>query len=344
MNFEQKIKKYDTSDMRGAILDFYKQFEIGIKIAKQIKFKKRKFDKIIICGMGGSAWPGDIIQTYLELKKEIKIPIIISRLYFLPYQITKNSLILISSYSGNTEEVLSSYKDALKKNLSMIGFSRGGKLEQMCRRDNIPFIKYPDDGPTFQPRLAVGYMFSSILTVLANLGIIKKQSKDILAIGNSLKKIIPSLENQGQSLAQKLFNKIPIIYSSDELKIIAQIWTIKFTENSKILAFWNYFPELNHNEMNGYVNTEKTKFFTLILKSNTDYFRVIKRAEITAQMIKKMRGDVEILDMLGKNILEKMFYAIILGDWTSYYLALLNNQDPTPVAMVEEFKKELNKK
>jgi len=145
-------------------------------------------------------------------------------------------------------------------------------------------------------------------------------------------------------LAQKLFNKIPIIYSSDELKIIAQIWTIKFTENSKILAFWNYFPELNHNEMNGYVNTEKTKFFTLILKSNTDYFRVIKRAEITAQMIKKMRGDVEILDMLGKNILEKMFYAIILGDWTSYYLALLNNQDPTPVAMVEEFKKELNKK
>jgi glucose/mannose-6-phosphate isomerase len=180
-----------------------------------------------------------------------------------------------------------------------------------------------------------------MLTVLANLGIIKKQSKDILSLKKYLKKIIPCLENQGKILAQKLFNKIPIIYSSNEFKIIAKVWTIKFTENSKILSFWNYFPELNHNEMNGYANIKGKNFFTIILKSNVTHPRIIKRAEITAQMIKERGGEVEILDMPGKNILEKMFSSIILGDWTSYYLALLNNQDPTPVAMVEEFKKRM---
>ena len=341
MDFKEKIKKYDNFNLRENILNCYKQFGIGIKIAEKIKLKKRKFDKIIIAGMGGSAWPGDIIYSYLDLKKQIKIPIIIDRNYFLPNQVTKNSLIFISSYSGNTEEALSVYKEALKKKLIMTGFCVGKKLEKMCLKDKIPFVKYPDDGPSFQPRFATGYTFSSMLTVLANLGIIQNQSKDILCLEKFLKKIIPCLENQGKQLAQKLFNKIPLIYSPDEFKIIARTWTIKFTENSKMLAFWNYFPELNHNEMNGYVNAKGKNFFTIILKSNISHPRIIKRAEITAQMIKEKGGEVEILNMLGKNILEKMFSSIILGDWTSYYLSLLNNQDPTPVNMVEDFKKRM---
>ncbi|MFH1838423.1 MAG: bifunctional phosphoglucose/phosphomannose isomerase [Candidatus Kuenenbacteria bacterium] len=343
MNFKEKIEKYDNSNMRGMILNSYKQFETGIKIAEQIKIKKRKYDKIIISGMGGSAWPGGIIRTYLDLKKEIKIPIIVNRIYSLPNQTTKNSLIFISSYSGNTEEALSVYKEALKKKLLIVGFCVGKKLEKMCLKDKIPFVKYPDDGPNFQPRFATGYTFSSMLTVLANLGIIKNQSKDILSFKKYLEKIIPVLEEQGKNLAQKLFNKIPIIYASDEFKTIAQIWTIKFTENSKTLAFWNYFPELNHNEMNGYANIKGKNFFTIILKSNIAHQRIIKRAEITAQMIQERGGGVVVLDMQGKNILEKIFSSIILSDWTSYYLALLNNQDPTPVEMVEEFKKRMEK-
>lgn len=341
MDFREKIKKYDNSNVREMILNSYKQFGVGIKIVEQLKFKKRKYDKVIISGMGGSGWPGDVIRTYLELKKEIKIPITVNSVYSLPDQTTKNSLIFISSYSGNTEEPLSVYKEALKKKLSMVGFCVGKKLEKMCLKDKIPFVKYPDDGPTFQPRFATGYTFSSMLTVLANLGIIKNQSKDILSLEKYLKKIIPSLENQGKELAQKLFNKIPIIYSSDEFKIVARTWTIKFSENSKTLAFWNYFPELNHNEMNGYANIKGKNFFTIILKSNTSHPRIIKRADVTAQIIKERGGEVEILNMLGKNVLEKMFSSIVLGDWTSYYLALLNNQDPTPVDMVEEFKKRM---
>lgn len=341
MDFKEKIKKYDNSNMRKSILDFYKQFEIGIEIAEHIKFKNKKYDKIIISGMGGSAYPGDIIQTYLELKKEIKIPIIVNRVYSLPSQITKNSLVFISSYSGNTEEVLSVYKEALKKKLTMIGFCVGGKLEKMCLKDKIPFIKYPNDGPTFQPRFATGYIFSSMLMVLANLGIIRNQLKDILSVKKYLEKTILSIEKQGKDLAQKLFNKIPIVYTSDEFKIIARIWTIKFAENSKVLAFWNYFPELNHNEMNGYVNVKGKNFFTIILKSNTAHPRIKKRVAITAQMIQEREGEIIILDTQRKSVLEKMFSFIILSDWTSYYLALLNNQDPTPVKMVEEFKKKM---
>ncbi len=137
-----------------------------------------------------------------------------------------------------------------------------------------------------------------------------------------------------------LLGKIPIIYSSQKYKTLAYIWKIKFNENSKIPAFWNYFPELNHNEMVGYTNPNKI-LHILILKDRDDHPKIIKRMGLTAELLKKKSVKVEFIEIAGKNIWEKILNNLILADWTSYYLAILKSADPTPVLMVEEFKKKL---
>jgi glucose/mannose-6-phosphate isomerase len=149
-----------------------------------------------------------------------------------------------------------------------------------------------------------------------------------------------NLENQGKNLAQKLTNKIPIIYASDKFKDIAKIWKIKFNENSKTQAFWNYFPELNHNEMVGFTNLQGN-FHIIILKDKEDHPRIQKRMAIITDLLKKKGIEVATIDVLGEDLLTKIFSTLMLGDWASYYLALEYGIDPTPVEIVEDFKKKM---
>ncbi|MCG2690046.1 hypothetical protein L6252_02085, partial [Candidatus Parcubacteria bacterium] len=158
-----------------------------------------------------------------------------------------------------------------------------------------------------------------------------------------------TFEGKGKELADKLVGRVPIIYSSDKYKSIARICKIKFNENSKIMAFWNYFPELNHNELVGYTNkfvnqkskTKNQNYCVIILKDNQSEARIIKRMELTAELIKEAGCEVETIEMIGANKLEKMFNTLLLFDFTSYYLALANNIDPVAVKIVEDFKKRL---
>jgi glucose/mannose-6-phosphate isomerase len=329
----------DKSNLRQVILDFPKQFEKALKFSSGIK-TEGKFNKVIICGMGGSALPADVVKIYLE-SKNIDLPIIICRTYNLPSLTRKGSLILASSYSGNTEETLACYEEAKKRGLKIIGLARGGKLEEQCLKDKTPFIKYPNDGPTFQPRYALGYVFSSILSILANQELIPNVHQKIRGLAS---KLAPKkLEKQGKDIAAKLVGTIPIFYSSDKFgESVARIVKIKINENSKTQAFYNVFPELNHNEMVGFTNLQG-KYHVVIFHDKDDHERIQKRIKITSEILKNKGVPVSILEMQGETILEKMFSTILLGDWISYYLALKLNQDPTPVKMVEDFKKKMEK-
>lgn len=327
----------DKSNLRQVILDFPKQFTKALKFSKGVK-TKGKFNKVIICGMGGSALPADVVKTYLESKK-ISLPITICRTYNLPISTDYKSLILVSSYSGNTEETLACYNEAKTKGFKIIGLARGGKLEKLCLKDKIPFVKYPDDGPTFQPRYALGYAFTSILSILINQKLIPNVKKEIKDL--ALKLQPEKYEEQGKNLAKKLVGVIPIFYSSDKFgESVVRIIKIKINENSKTQAFYNVFPELNHNEMVGYSHLQG-KYHVIIFKDQNDHERIQKRMKITSKILKAYGIPVTILEMQGKEILEKMFSAILLGDWISYYLALKLGQDPTPVKMVENFKRKM---
>jgi len=338
--------------MREIILNFPKQFRVGFERVPKLTVKK-PLRGVCICGMGGSALPGSILYSWINTKK-IDLPVIVNRDYSLPYRIKKGWLVVCISYSGNTEETLSCFKEALKNKLTVVSIGSGGKLETLSKKHRVPFIKIPSGIP---PRTAIGYQFGALVGTLKNCGIFsKKDVQELLALENIN---TCNLENYGKNLSKKIVKKIPIIYASNKFKIAARIWKIAFNENTKIPAFWNYFPELNHNEMTGFtkykiqnstlpagrqeckIAIQNSKFYFIILKDRNDYKRIKKRMDLTAKILKNQGVKGEIIDIKGKNFLEKVFSSIILGFWTSYYLAKHYNIDPIPVKLVEELKKRI---
>ncbi len=343
LNNKNKIISIDKSNLRQVIIDFPDQFGQGLEIGKNIKLQG-KFNSVTVSGMGGSALPADLFRIYsnnlLKAHQDYKhFEINVNRYYSLPPEsYSSSTLNLISSYSGNTEETISSLEEAHTSSMSFIGLSSGGKIEELCKQYDAPHVKLPIPDPSFQPRMGTGYFFGAILQVLINHGLLPDVSQELINLSEKLKIDTEQREEEGKLLAKKIMGKTPIIYASPKYKPVAMVWKIKINENSKTPAFWNFFPELNHNEMVGFTNPQG-KFFVIMLKDPLDNQRNRKRYEATASLLSVKGIKSEILEMQGKTVFEKIFSSIALADWTSYYLALLYDQDPTPVDLVEEFKK-----
>lgn len=336
----------DKSNFKQFILDTPNQFEVGLRLAKQIKLVG-DFDSVTVSGMGGSALPANLLRTYCNglFKKDTlykPFQIYINRYYSLPPEAYNNSLNIISSYSGNTEETISALEEAHSANLKFIGISSGGKLEELCKKYEVPHIKLPIPYPNYQPRMGTGYFFGAMYQLLVNQGLTPDICNDLLNLAGKLKNDMNSFEQKGIELTKKIKGKTPIIYSSPKYKPVAMVWKIKINENSKTPAFWNFFPEANHNEMVGYTNPQ-SKFFVVMLKDMDDDQRNLKRYLATVNLLKEKGIDSEIIEMQGNEDFYKIFSSITIADWTSYYLALEYNQDPTPVDMVEQLKEILKK-
>lgn len=337
------MNNLDKSNFRQFILDTPNQFEEGMSLAKDIKIDK-SFNSVTISGMGGSALPANLLKTYcsslFKSYPEYKqFEIYINRFYSLPLEAqNKNSLNIIASYSGNTEESLSSLNEAYEKDLPFIGISSGGKLEQLCKEYHAPFIKLPIPYPNYQPRMGTGYFFGSLFKLLVNHNLVPDLTKDIISLSSKFIEKMPELEENGKLLAQKLIGKTPVIYASKDFESVAMVWKIKINENAKTPAFWNFFPELNHNEMVGYTNPQG-KFFIIMLKDENDNPKNLKRYRATSDLLKEKEVESEIINLDGDDVFSKIFLSITYSDWTSYYLALEYKQDPTPVELVEKLKK-----
>ena len=338
-----EVKKIDKSNMRGAILDFPRQFGVGIKSAQKVFLKAGVFkytpENIIICGMGGSGIPGDILVTLRPLD------VFSHKGYGLPPQAKNESLIICISYSGNTEEALSAFAEALNRNLPVITITSGGKLEKLSQKYNVPCCKLPS--PQMPPRLAVGEMFAALCQILTNHNLLGSAIiEELLNVGVSLKS--KTLENQGKRLAKKIFKKIPIIYTARRFREVGSIWKNSLNETAKILAITNYFPELNHNETVGFwkineMQISNDKLYAIVLRDKQAHPRILKQMKITKDLIGKEGIIMEFIDIKGKSMIEKIFSTTILGFWTSYHLAMLYKMDPTQIKMIEEFKKRLAK-
>jgi glucose/mannose-6-phosphate isomerase len=337
------LSVFDSLNLRQVILETPEQFEAGLKLAKNIKVDG-EFNNVTISGMGGSALPANLLRTYCNslFKKHPHykpFEIYINRYYSLPPESHgSESLNLIASYSGNTEETIASLSEAHSAGLKFVGFSSGGKIEALCKQYGAAHIKLPVPNPDFQPRMGTGYFFASMFQLLVNQGLIPDTTSELLALAKKLREHMDNHERQGQALASKIKGKTPVIYSSPKYKPVAMIWKIKINENAKTPAFWNFFPELNHNEMVGFTNPQG-KFFILMLKDPEDDPRNLKRYEATLKLLAEKGIESEIIEMQGRDVFSKMFSCLNLADWTSYYLALEYGQDPTPVDMVEKLKK-----
>ncbi len=311
-----------------AIKDFGKQLQYKPEVINADKLGK--YERFIFVGMGGSALAPDLLRV-----SNPELDILVHRDYGLPDlpdKVLQNSLIVLNSYSGNTEEVLDAFKLALSKNLSMAAVSIGGKLLEIARQNSIPYIEMPDW--KLEPRLALGLNLNALLKVLG-----QDKALDMIS-----KVQLPDQEKMGKEIAEKLRGFVPIIYSSRKNGPIAYTWKIKINETSKKPSFSNVFPELNHNEMVGFHPSEVSKllsqnFHFIFLKDEMDSPRILKRMEVTAKLFQNQKLNVETVELSGDNVYAKIFSSLQLADWVSYYIAKEYGIDPADISTIEEFKK-----
>lgn len=294
----------------------------------KLKFKKTKIDKIILAGMGGSALPGELLKSYSNLD----IPFEIHRDYGLP-RTTKNTLLLACSYSGNTEETISALKEGLKRKIQIIVYSNGGVLTEMAIKNNLSLVKIPSG---IQPRNAFGYFFYSFTKTLDTLGL-TSNIKEVKKTGDWLEK------QEFKTMEKECLGKTPLIYTNSLLEGVGRACKIKFNENAKTPAFFNIFPELNHNEMNGFENLN-SKFVVFYLKSAVDSEKIRKRMKITKSFLEQKGVKVIELNSPGKTLLQDAFYYLHYFNFLTVRLAKLYGVDPWKVELVEKLKRELLKK
>lgn len=332
----------DVSNLRKVILSTADQFAEGFSAASDIVLDK-DFDKVTVSGMGGSALHVDVLKTYLDAifaheSSQKRVTFIQNRTYTLPSEAYDHCLNIICSHSGNTEETIASFEEALAADLQCVGISAGGTIEQMCKEHHVPHIKLPIPFENFQPRMATGHFVAAILQILITTEKIEDHSMDIQKkFAQEIREDIIACEEQGKIFAKKLVGKTPVIYASDVFKALALVWKIKINENSKVPAFWNYFPEVNHNEFVGFTNPQ-AQYSVMILRDQNDHPRNLVRYSATAKALEEKGIEVHIIDIVEGDVFRKLFSTIGLCDWISYYLALEYGQDPTPVDMVEQFK------
>jgi len=348
---KETMKKLDPLGMYDKIYNFPEQLEQAMQIGKAIKVDKKKFagaKNIIVAGMGGSAIGGDLVRSYLQGK--MKIPFQICRHYRLPAFVDSKSLVVISSYSGNTEETLSAMNEAIKRKCKIACITSGGKVAEIARNKKFPLVELPKGYP---PRAALGFSFVPLIFLLWKMGLTAKVDKDIQELILGLKVYrerfamnVETGKNPAKSLAARLKGKIPIIYTGPELTdAVGTRWKGQICENAKCLAFNNLFAEFNHNELVGWNKIEpyKDRLIVIYLRDNDDHERIKRRMEIVRQIIEKT--GVEVVDIFshGDFRLGRIFSLIQLGDFMSFYLAALNDVDPTPVKVIDFLKAELER-
>ena len=318
--------------MKKVLENFYLQFQDAQKLTSGIKIQNQKIDNILICGVGGSAFVGDVLKSLIG----DEINVIVNRDYTIPkFILPEKSLLFVISYSGNTEEAIYCFKEALKRKFRIIAISSNGLLEKLAKKNKIDFIKVPSG---IQPRNAMGYLLIPMIKILEDSKIIPKQGIESLPKIIKLKEKL--IQRRGEEIAEMLYQKIPLIYSSERLKCLSYGWKTRLNENSKIHAFSHQFPELNHNELVGY--TKKiAPFFTIIIKDKDDFSRIQKRYQITKRLINSLGGECLILNTNGKSLLERIVLNLHLADWVSYFLALKYGINPEPVEIIQKLKKSL---
>jgi glucose/mannose-6-phosphate isomerase len=308
----------------------------AVKISEKVNIPGYRFNKIIVCGVGGSAIGGDLLKDLL--KDKISIPIDISREYHLPAYADENTLTFFASYSGDSEETLSQFVDAVKKKCKIIGITSGGKLKEWCKKFNLRYVLIPTG---YQPRMVLPYLFFSMIVCLQKLSLVKLQ-KEIDETIELLKKI---KTDSVKKLANSMKNSMIVVYSSDEFSGVAKRVKTQINENSKMPAKYDVFPELDHNEIVGYQNERLNKnSFVLILRDKDEPEEIKARIEITKDLIKDKVKGMEDIWAEGKSKLAKMMSLVFLGDVLSYELAVLNDVDPVKVENITILKRKLKER
>ncbi len=339
---KEKISLVDKSGMLNFSVNASTHYRKAAEVAEKIKVSYPKPANIVVAGLGGSAIGGDLFKDWA--KNQLSVPIEVSREYHLPAYAGKKTLALITSYSGDTEETLSSFLDALKRKCMIFCISSGGALIKYAQKHNVPYLQVPGGMP---PRAALPYMLVPLLVLMEKVGLVKGVKNELDETILLLKKI--SLENGPDTLTRDNFAKTvathigetaPAIYGFGAYRSVAQRLKQQFNENAKSAAKWEFFPELDHNEIVGWEGRgEQCKYFSVIfIRDSEEPVEIESRIETTKQIMERRGLIMFDLEVQGKSLLAKMLSSIVVGDFTSVYLAVLRGADPTPVKTINVLK------
>jgi len=336
------IHEKDGQDALGVIEKQWQQLIYKYDVAFTPKSEIRN---VVFSGMGGSGWPGRYIQVWPGLN----VPFEISSNYSLPKYVNSSTLVIVSSYSGNTEETLSSLTDAEERDAQIVVVASGGKLAELAKTKNLPLYSIP---PGIQPRMSSFYFVAAFLDLFGKLKLIETiTTEEVKTLSDWLatevvkwRADVPTAKNPAKQLALEIAGKTLVTYAGPLLWPVANKMKICMNENAKNVAWTYSYPEFSHNEFIGWSSHPVDKPFAVVeIRSNLEHPRVQKRFEITERMLSGMRPAPLVIKPEGESLPMQIFWTSVFCDFVCTYVALLNGVNPTPVDLVEKFKDELNK-
>ena len=342
------IDKIDKDNMYQSIWDFPENMEDAIKLGDSISINNdySNINKIIVAGMGGSAIGGDV--TYALAYDEIRVPYFVIRGYDIPRWVDSSTLVICSSYSGNTEETIDVLEKAVTQGAKICAITTGGKLQKVCEKYNYDVVIIPSG---LQPRAALSFSFIPLLFILSKLNIISTDFKSwLISASQLIKKNRQKYSNKNDNnplwvLAKTIYNRVPIIYAdSERLKTVAVRLKGQICENSKMLAYHSVYPEMNHNEIVGWENNSKlfSNYFIIWLLDSEMNERNKARQKIVMNMLSEISVDQFMLEVPGNSFKERFLLLIHYGDWLSYWCAILHKTDPSPIRNIIKLKNKLS--
>lgn len=339
------IHTRDSKDALGIAQKQWQQYIYDFKFSWQ---PNQTINKVVVSGMGGSGLAAKVFKSW----PGVNLPFEVVQDYDLPSYVDKNTLVVVSSYSGNTEEEVSTINQAIDANRSeeqkpmIVVISSGGKLEEIANQHNLPHIMLPTG---YQPRMTLGYQLRAQCELFDSCGVTAGSTDALGQASGWLKDkldvwapTVPTKDNAAKMLAKDIIGKSIVIYASGKLAPVAYKWKISFNENAKSIAWWNQYSEFNHNEFLGWTNQPVEKPYAVIdLRSSLDISQVQKRFVVSEQLLSGKRPAPEVINLEGDDLLQQIIWGIGLGDFVSLYVAILSGIDPTPVDLIEALKDKL---
>ena len=344
-----QFKTIDKEDMYSHIIGLPDQLSKAWNLGMSLPLPDNKnIDRVIIGGMGGSAIGGDLIASYLFSMSSV--PFIVQRGYDLPsWAIGENTLVILSSHSGNTEETISLFNQGLNNKCSLLAICTGGKLEALAKSNGVPIWKFEHKG---QPRAAIGFSFGLLLAFAYRMGLVEDQSKELTETVTYIKEFqkeltidVPTIDNRSKRIAQDIYGRWITILGSGALSTVARRWKGQMSEVAKAWAQFEELPEANHNSLAGILNPNEVidQMSVLFLTSDSDHEKNRKRTLFTKEILEEENIQTQIINFPEKLLLVNMWSAITLGDFVAYYLAMLYSVDPTPIPPIQNLKTKMSK-
>jgi glucose/mannose-6-phosphate isomerase len=344
------IEKFDKSNMRKLLDEFPHQGEKMIELMKRVNIPSeyKNVKNIIVSGLGGSSVGGDLLRNFLRDK--LSLPLMVNRSYTLPHWVDKDSLLICVSYSGNTEETLSAYSIAKQAKSKIIVISAGGELTKLAKKDGFPCVPVPEVG--IPPRTALGYLFFPQIVIMKMLGFVDIDEGEISEAIQTLKNLreeigsaSPKDKNIAKKLAEEIYQTVPLVYTtSDYMEGVGVRWKTQINENSKSPVYCGFFSELDHNEIMGWEGGEKLvgQFSLILLRDKGETERMRKRIALTVSLLENSASKILEVHSKGDKLLSRILSLVYIGDYVSFYLAVLNDVDPTEIKSILSLKNSLS--